>query len=202
MTAADPWEVNLPASGPERDAAMIRAAADQLGELPLADWAVRLLTGAARAGDDGDPDPSLIGAVPGWMPYWSRVWGARALVHVWHPKAADAVLAALGDKEWRVRVLAAQIVALHGLGVSRGGAARGKTNPYEAGLVRLTDDTEPHVRSAATRALGEVGTLESVPVLDRLVMDPDSVVSDAAENALARMAKRLDRPDLNPLPEY
>lgn len=102
------WDVTLPASGAERDAAMIRAAADTLGEAQLADWAVRLLTGAARVGDPADPDPTLIGAVIGWMPYWSRVWGARVLLHVWPSRtsvAESAVLAGLFDEEWRVRVL-------------------------------------------------------------------------------------------------
>ena len=187
------WEVTLPASGAERDAAMIRAAADTLGAAQLTDWAVRLLTGGARVGDPADPEPALMGAVPGWMPYWSRVWGARVLLHVWPARAGaaeSAVLAGLTDEEWRVRVLCAQITAVHGV--------RGA----EDALIQLTEDPVPHVRSAATRALGEVGSDRSVPALDQLVMDPDSVLSDAAETALARLAERLDRPYLRPDPEY
>ena len=193
MSERAEWDVTLPASGAERDAAMIRAAADTLGEARLADWAVRLLTGAARVGDPADPDPVLIGAVPGWMPYWSRVWGARVLLNVWPSRAGvaeSAVLAGLTDEEWRVRVLCAQITAVHGV--------RGA----EETLMTLTGDPVPHVRSAATRALGEVGSDRAVPTLDQLMMDPDSVLADAAETALARLAERLDRPDLRPDSEY
>lgn len=193
MSERAEWDVTLPASGAQRDAAMIRAAADTLGEARLADWAVRLLTGAARVGDPADPDPALIGAVTGWMPYWSRVWGARVLLHVWPARAGvaeSAVLAGLADEEWRVRVLCAQITAVHGV--------RGA----EDTLLQLTGDPVPHVRSAATRALGEVGSDRAVPTLDQLMMDPDSVLADAAETALARLAERLDRPDLRPDTEY
>lgn len=193
MSERAEWDVTLPASGAQRDAAMIRAAADTLGEARLADWAVRLLTGAARVGDPADPDPALIGAVTGWMPYWSRVWGARVLLHVWPARAGvaeSAVLAGLADEEWRVRVLCAQITAVHGV--------RGA----EETLVQLTGDPVPHVRSAAARALGEVGSDRAVPTLDQLMMDPDSVLADAAETALARLAERLDRPDLRPDTEY
>lgn len=193
MSERAEWDVTLRASGAERDAAMIRAAADTLGEARLADWAVRLLTGAARVGDPADPDPVLIGAVPGWMPYWSRVWGARVLLHVWPSRAGvaeSAVLAGLSDEEWRVRVLCAQTTAVHGV--------RGA----EETLIQLTGDQVPHVRSAATRALGEVGSDRAVPTLDQLMMDPDSVLADAAETALARLAERLDRPDLRPDSEY
>ncbi|MEU3847875.1 HEAT repeat domain-containing protein [Micrococcus terreus] len=193
MSERAEWDLSLPASGAERDAAMIRAAADTLGEARLADWAVRLLTGAARVGDPADPDPVLIGAVPGWMPYWSRVWGARVLLHVWPSRAGvaeSAVLAGLSDEEWRVRVLCAQITAVHGV--------RGA----EETLMTLTGDPVPHVRSAAARALGEVGSDRAAPTLDQLMMDPDSVLADAAETALARLAERLDRPDLRPDSEY
>lgn len=193
MSERAEWDVTLPASGAQRDAAMIRAAADTLGEARLADWAVRLLTGAARVGDPADPDPALIGAVTGWMPYWSRVWGARVLLHVWPARAGvaeSAVLAGLADEEWRVRVLCAQITAVHGV--------RGA----EETLMTLTGDPVPHVRSAAARALGEVGSDRAVPTLDQLMMDPDSVLADAAETALARLAERLDRPDLRPDTEY
>lgn len=203
MSERADWDVTLPASGAERDAAMIRAAADTLGEARLADWAVRLLTGAARVGDPADPDPALIGAVTGWMPYWSRVWGARVLLHVWPARAGvaeSAVLAGLADEEWRVRVLCAQITAVHGLGAGVG--AVGDLSSFEDTLLQLTGDPVPHVRSAATRALGEVGSDRAVPTLDQLMMDPDSVLADAAETALARVAERLDRPDLRPDTEY
>ena len=203
MSERAEWDVTLPASGAERDAAMIRAAADTLGEARLADWAVRLLTGAARVGDPADPDPVLIGAVTGWMPYWSRVWGARVLLHVWPSRAGvaeSAVLAGPSDEEWRVRVLCAQITAVHGLGAGVG--AVGDLSSFEDTLLQLTGDPVPHVRSAATRALGEVGSDRAVPTLDQLMMDPDSVLADAAETALTRLAERLDRPDLRPDSEY
>jgi hypothetical protein len=73
--------------------------------------------------------------------YWRRVWGARGLLYAWHDSAGDAVVEALADAHWRVREMAAKVVARHGV---------------EAGLeacAGLHDDPVPRVRAAAERAV-------------------------------------------------
>jgi hypothetical protein len=85
--------------------------------------------------DDGPRDSQL---------YWLRVWGARGLLYAWDDTAAPAVTAAvieaLGDEAWRVREMAAKVIARHRLGAALGAVAR------------LRDDPVPRVRAAAERA--------------------------------------------------
>ena len=73
--------------------------------------------------------------------YWMRVWGARGLLWAWDDSAACAIELALRDDAWRVREMAARVVARHRLG----------------SLVRevslLLDDDVLRVRAAADRAL-------------------------------------------------
>jgi hypothetical protein len=73
--------------------------------------------------------------------YWRRVWGARGLLYAWNDSAGDAVVEALADEHWRVREMAAKVVARRGI---------------EAGpdaCVALRDDPVPRVRAAAERAV-------------------------------------------------
>lgn len=186
----EPASLILPPRPEERLAASITAAVEQLGPAGFADWAMRLLTGRARAGDPGDPDIALIGGHTGWMPYWSRVWGARALLYRWHPQAGGAVVDGLADEDWRVRAACVQVAGRHGL------TAAGPA------LVGLLDDPSPQVRSEAARAVGEIGPIEAAEPLERLVMDPDSVLAGAAEDALQRLAERFDQPGLGPPTGY
>jgi HEAT repeat protein len=72
--------------------------------------------------------------------YWLRVWGARALLYAWDDSARDAVIAALADEHWRVREMAAKVVAKRKLGDAL---------PVVAGL---REDPVPRVRAAAARA--------------------------------------------------
>jgi hypothetical protein len=72
--------------------------------------------------------------------YWRRVWGARGLLYVWADEAEGAVVAALADEHWRVREMAAKVVAKQGIGVA--------LDPVAA----LRSDPVPRVRAAAERA--------------------------------------------------
>ena len=114
--------------------------------------------------------------------YWFRVWAARALLYVWDPSLSSTVVRALADEAWRVREMAAKVCLKRELG--------------EAGdaLAILLDDAVPRVRAAACRALGAVGEAEYAPALRGLLDDPDSDVRTRADQALDRMARRLDRP--------
>jgi HEAT repeat protein len=78
---------------------------------------------------------------PGGPPYWLRVWAARGLLWVWDDQALPSVISALSDDAWRVREMAAKVVARHRLGDA---------------LPNVTDlrhDPIPRVRKAASRAV-------------------------------------------------
>ena len=82
--------------------------------------------------DDGVPDD---------QEYWLRVWAARGLLWVWDDVGIDAIRQALGDPAWRVREMAAKVVARHQLG---------DLLPV---VVVLRTDPVDRVRSAAQRAV-------------------------------------------------
>ena len=126
-------------------------------------------------------------------PYMARVWAGQALLHAWHHKAEDAVIIALDDDDWQVREIAAQLVGHHELA-------------HVDKLVELlTDDAYPHVRMAAARAIGVTATPQhdvAIDRLQRLVMDPNSFLAAAAEDALGEIANRHNRPDIATAPRY
>jgi hypothetical protein len=72
--------------------------------------------------------------------YFLRVWAARALLYAWDDSAQTAVLTALADESWRVREMAAKVVAKRRLGDAL---------PIVAGM---RDDQVARVREAAARA--------------------------------------------------
>lgn len=73
--------------------------------------------------------------------YWIRVWALRGLMWSWGASANDSVCEALTDDSWRVREMAAKVVARHLLGDA------------VSAVAELRDDPVPRVRSAAERAL-------------------------------------------------
>jgi hypothetical protein len=83
----------------------------------------------------------LSGGEGGKLGYWPRVWGARGLFHVWADEAADAVVRATTDEHWRVREMAAKVIARHRVGAGL------------AAVVALKDDQVSRVRAAADRAV-------------------------------------------------
>jgi HEAT repeat protein len=72
--------------------------------------------------------------------YFLRVWAARALLYAWDDGARDAVLAALADESWRVREMAAKVVAKRQIGEAL------------TAVAELRGDPVPRVRAAADRA--------------------------------------------------
>jgi HEAT repeats len=78
--------------------------------------------------------------------YWRRVWGARGLLYAWADGtvedlgADDALIAALADEHWRVREMAAKVIARRRIGAAL------------APLAPLRNDPVPRVRAAAERA--------------------------------------------------
>ncbi len=73
--------------------------------------------------------------------YWPRVWAARALLYAWDESATAAVIAATGDGAWRVREMAAKVIARQQLG-----------DALQA-VATLRTDWVPRVRDAAERAV-------------------------------------------------
>ncbi|NUR70511.1 MAG: HEAT repeat domain-containing protein [Hamadaea sp.] len=76
--------------------------------------------------------------------YWFRVWAMRALLWSWDDSATSAVVDAFGDEAWRVREMAAKVVARHL--VAEAGPA----------VAELRDDPVPRVRAAAERAVARL----------------------------------------------
>lgn len=73
--------------------------------------------------------------------YWPRVWATRALLYVWDRRATKAIIRATSDESWRVREMAAKVVARHHLGDA------------DTAMSALLSDAVPRVRAAAERAL-------------------------------------------------
>lgn len=112
-----------------------------------------VIVGCARLIAGKDTDPELLMALggpgaekfldggPHGDTYWLRVWGTRGLLWLWDDSAFDAVSVALDDDAWRVREMAAKVVARHLLGDALPKVAE------------LRNDPVPRVRAAAARAV-------------------------------------------------
>lgn len=112
------------------------------------------------------------------LAYWPRVWAARALAYVGNKDSSPALLAALGDDQWRVRMTATQTIGRLGI--------EGVTRQL---LERLKDD-HARVRAAAILALERVGTEEAV---QQLLRRPVAAGGSArAERAVAKILERVD----------
>ena len=163
------------------------------GHQAVVRWCAGLLTGAtAPDAPDAPPLCDLVGEPASWLlglsaearhqqAYWARTWGARALLYVWEPEAAPAVVAGLDDTHWRVREMSAKVARARELG--------------EAGdaLATLADDDVRRVRLAAVRALAVVGEAEHAAALHAAAADTEPDVRRAAMAALTVLRRRLDR---------
>ena len=182
-----------PTSTDGTPAARVAELVDLVGRDAVVAWCADLLGGRAALDDpDRPPLTWLGGRSTAWLTglegdrlqtnlYWVRVWGARGLLHCYQPSAARDVVAALGDEHWRVREMAAKVVATWEVGEAADG------------LVPLLDDDVPRVRAAAARGLGVVGEGEHADSVHQVADDPERSVRTAAETALQRMRQRLDR---------
>lgn len=104
--------------------------------------------------DGGDADDSFLIAIScgvaravldgregGRTGHWPRVWGTRALLYAWDAAAEPAVMRATSDAHWRVREMAAKVIARRLVGDGLDAVAS------------MRDDPVPRVRAAAERAL-------------------------------------------------
>lgn len=83
----------------------------------------------------------LEGGEGGKSGHWPRVWAARGLLHAWAPEATAAIVLATSDGAWRVREMAAKVIARH------------QVDEGLEAVARLLDDQVPRVRTAAQRAV-------------------------------------------------
>ncbi len=83
----------------------------------------------------------LAGGEGGREGYWPQVWAARGLLHAWDDRATAAIIRAAADDAWRVREMAAKVVARHVV-----------DDALDA-MVTLQGDEVPRVRAVAGRAV-------------------------------------------------
>ena len=89
----------------------------------------------------------LAGGDGGVEGYWPRVWAARGLLHAWGVEATDAIIDATSHPAWRVREMAAKVIARH------------RVADALDQVIDLMDDENHRVRAAAERALRRLDEL-------------------------------------------
>jgi len=125
----------------------VQAECEQRGRSAVVSGCVDVLEG--RRFDDAlllalaGPHASLVleGREGGREGYWPRVWAARGLLYAWEDVATPTVVRATKDESWRVREMAAKVIARHRLGDALGA------------VVELREDSVVRVRRAAERAV-------------------------------------------------
>jgi hypothetical protein len=83
----------------------------------------------------------LDGSAGGKDGYWPRAWAARGLLYAWDGRATTMIIQATADDAWRVREMAAKVIARHRVGDALPAVSRLRTDPV------------PRVRAAAERAV-------------------------------------------------
>ncbi len=119
------------------------------GAAPLTAGCVALLEGRPEEVSDdlitvlgGEPARYILdGGAGGRNGYWPRVWAARGLLHAWDSAATAAITGATSDEAWRVREMAAKVIARHRVGDAFDAVAALRADPVE------------RVRAAAARAV-------------------------------------------------
>lgn len=86
----------------------------------------------------------LIGNSRADLLLWTRVWAVRGLLWAWDESARDALRAALDDDAWRVREMAAKVVARNLLG------------DVLSSCANLRNDPVARVRQAAGRSVARL----------------------------------------------
>jgi hypothetical protein len=125
----------------------IEAACQQLGEKSVVASCVRIINERDMDAEFGyflsGPNSRAVlnGAEGGVSGRWPRTWALRAFLYAWDSSAEPAVLICLSDDAWRVREMAAKVVARRHIGDALDHIAA------------LQDDEVPRVRAAAQRAL-------------------------------------------------
>ncbi|WP_367948821.1 HEAT repeat domain-containing protein [Microbacterium sp. NC79] len=177
--ASSPVPVEL---SPER---RLAAAVERYGQRDVVTLALSLLAGNHESEEfllyvGGAHAQGILDGAP--VLYWPELWGARALLHVWDDSVIDdsaraLMIGALSNSAWRVREMAARLVAARNL------AATTK-------LVALLGDEVPRVRAAAATALSTLGSADHIDALRALLKDPEIEVRRATQRSLDALRKR------------
>ena len=178
MTPAEATPGPVPVDEPLE--ARIALAVERYGNENVAAMAVGLLEGRDEGEDillylGGRHAQGILDGAPAL--YWPEVWGARAFSYLWDESATSAILIGLGNRAWRVRETCAKVCAARSIG-----------GPET--LSTLLADEVARVRSAAARALAEVGHAEHVEQLRALLRDPDKDVRRSAQQSMDRLVAR------------
>lgn len=144
----------MTAAGGQTPRQRVAAECAQRGQHAVASGCIDLLLGRYAVVDDAlvvalggtHAEYVLDGSEGGKAGYWPRVWAARGLLHAWDDSATAAIITATGDTAWRVREMAAKVIARHAVGDALPAA------------VGLRGDPVPRVRSAAQRAVAALTT--------------------------------------------
>ena len=83
----------------------------------------------------------LDGSAGGREGYWPRVWAARGLLYAWDDRATAVIIRAAADDAWRVREMAARVIARHRVADAFPAVSQLRTDPVH------------RVRAAAERAV-------------------------------------------------
>jgi len=158
----------------------IAAAVAQQGEATVVLRALSLIAGNNEGEEfllvvGGEHARGILEGAP--VLYWPELWGTRALLYVWNDSAIEAVTAALHNQAWRVREMAARVAAARGLDVV-------------PALVGMLADETARVRAAAARALGVLGSLETVDDIRPLLKDPEIDVRRGAQQGIDAIRSR------------
>jgi hypothetical protein len=126
----------------------VAAECERRGKLFVVAGCIDLLRGRHGVDDalvhalGGEAAPYVLaGGAGGKTGYWPRVWAARGLLHAWDDRATAAIIAATADGAWRVREMAAKVIARHRVGDAL------------TAVAELRNDPVPRVRAAAGRAV-------------------------------------------------
>jgi hypothetical protein len=126
----------------------VTAACERRGKAAVVSGCIGLLQGRDDVDDAlvlalGGPAAEAVlgGQEGGRAGYWPRVWAARGLLHAWDDRATAAIIQATADGAWRVREMAAKVIACHRVGDAF------------AAVAELRSDRVPRVRAAAERAV-------------------------------------------------
>lgn len=119
---------------------------EQFGRRTVVEACLDLLRGTdvdaqIIVGLGGPPARWAVDGGPSGPDYWLRVWALRGLLWLWDPSGEEPVVDSLTDEAWRVREMAAKVVARH-----RVGAALDV-------LLARRDDPNARVRAAADKAI-------------------------------------------------
>jgi hypothetical protein len=127
--------------------ASVEAASRALGQRHVVDSCLTVLRNREMDAEfgyvlAGPASVSIMNGMAGGVSgYWPRTWALRALLYAWDVSAESAVIGCLGDEAWRVREMAAKLVARRRIGDALDDVAA------------LQADPVARVRTAAHRAL-------------------------------------------------